>query len=419
VTDFSQTVYVSGGFALARGGLPCSHTRAQIAAEDSLAGYAAYRRNHSGERINIDVQVSVGYLHSGYPSQGPLEGAHGLADIVTLRADGNWGWMHEMGHQMQLRPDRAWGNANPYTFDNSIECTVNLFTTAAMDAMRTATRGGWDWTCCAVSTMQRVLAGFALQTSGVRYRLLDVSYKLAMWLQLRHSFGWAAIHSFLVEINAVQDSTPATLPTTDVAKRDWFLLHMSRATGYSLTQYVQGAWGLEVTQSAVDAVAALNLPSYLPAIGIVPDRVSTQRNTPLSIAVGVGLLSLDGVANVTAVSNGTHGWVTDGGAGTWVYRPASGYVGVDTVTYSVRSSSGYETVAAVRIDVLSDVVVNAPSSVHRRGPRDTASLEWERGFNWWRLLCDSGQFDHLSVTPWHGGNCGRLGRPFSAWSCAG
>ena len=81
--------------------------------QDELGTHGA--RRHMAERINIDVQVSAGYLHAGYPTQGPVVAAPELVDTTHLQRTGSWGWFHELGHEAQRRPDKSWGWNNAYT----------------------------------------------------------------------------------------------------------------------------------------------------------------------------------------------------------------------------------------------------------------------------------------------------------------
>ena len=49
----------------------------------------------------------MGLLHAGYPIQGPTWASEDLVDLAKLSRSGNWGYFHELGHEMQRRPDKA------------------------------------------------------------------------------------------------------------------------------------------------------------------------------------------------------------------------------------------------------------------------------------------------------------------------
>ena len=87
---------------------------------DACADLATISRDRpSPERIVPDVQISAGYMHSGYPI---MTHADQYANLVDRRhlLEGNWGLFHELGHNHQN---------SDWTFGGTVEVTVNLFTT--------------------------------------------------------------------------------------------------------------------------------------------------------------------------------------------------------------------------------------------------------------------------------------------------
>ncbi len=208
---------------------------------DELAGTAHLRT--SPERINVDVQISAGLYHAGYPMQGAQGQSRNLVDFETLKQKGTWGWFHELGHEAQRRPDTAWSWDNPYTFDGSVECTVNLFTTHAMDTLGITDRGGWSWTGDPEQVAQRAKRGI----EGGGYTQVGVGEKLAMWLQLRDAFGWEPIGAYLKTYSDDQDEDPARLPKNEQAERDAFAMRMSKAVGKNLVPFIRDTWKLPVS----------------------------------------------------------------------------------------------------------------------------------------------------------------------------
>lgn len=53
------------------------------------------------ERFAVDVQISIGYGHSGYPMMGFLSWTSSLINKVQNDKDISWGVCHEIGHNMQ------------------------------------------------------------------------------------------------------------------------------------------------------------------------------------------------------------------------------------------------------------------------------------------------------------------------------
>jgi hypothetical protein len=225
---------------------------------DELGGMAHTR--HGPERVNVDVQISVGLFHAGYPMQGPQKQCRGIVDLEELKNKGNWGWFHELGHEAQRRPDKAWGWNNPYTFDGSSEVTVNLFSAHAMDQLNIGARRGWSWTADPKTVAQQ--ARKALEKDQP-YAELGAADKLAMFLQLRDAFGWEPIRATLAGYTHDQDRNPELLPREDPAKRDEFLVRLSRETSHNLAPFMKDLWGVEISDDAGRQVG--DLPVWLPA----------------------------------------------------------------------------------------------------------------------------------------------------------
>jgi hypothetical protein len=224
---------------------------------DELGGMAHTR--HGPERVNVDVQISVGLFHAGYPMQGPQKQCRGMVDLDDLKTRGNWGWFHELGHEAQRRPDKAWGWNNPYTFDNSTEVTVNLFSAHAMDRLEMNDRRGWTWTADSATVVEQ--ARKALEKEKP-YAELGAGDKLAMYLQLRDAFGWEPIQTVLASYSDDQNSNPEVLPQEDDAKRDEFLIRVSKATGHNLAPFMKNLWRVPVSDAAVLQVK--DLPVWMP-----------------------------------------------------------------------------------------------------------------------------------------------------------
>ena len=58
-------------------------------------------------------------MHSGYPLMAHLDQQANLVNTKHLRSECNWGFYHEVGHNHQV---------GDWTFDGTVEVTVNLFT---------------------------------------------------------------------------------------------------------------------------------------------------------------------------------------------------------------------------------------------------------------------------------------------------
>ncbi|MBT5124696.1 MAG: hypothetical protein HOM32_08875 [Planctomycetaceae bacterium] len=223
-----------------------------VGLHDELGGYKTLRR--MPERINVDCQISAGLFHAGYPTQGPQTQCRGVLDLAKLKSTGNWGWFHELGHEAQRRPDKAWSWNNPYTFDGSIEVTVNLFSAHAFDQLGMRFRGGWTWTASAEAVTEKATKFLA---QGKTYAEGGAGDKLAMHLQIRYAFGWDAYRKVLASYSRDHDENPARLPKGEQAERDAWLIRMSQATGHNLALFYGKTWGIPLSPEAVEKTAKL------------------------------------------------------------------------------------------------------------------------------------------------------------------
>jgi hypothetical protein len=217
---------------------------------DELGGLAELRT--MPERVNVDVQISAGLFHAGYPMQGPQQACRGVVDLKSLRLHGNWGWFHEIGHESQRRPDKKWGWDNPYTFDGSIECTVNLFSTHAYDRLGIAPEGGWAWT---VDPKQVAAKAHQAIAAGTPFAKADVGTRLAMFLQLRDAFGWEPISKLLQSYSEDQDRDPTLLPTNDAEERDQLCLRLSKIVQRNLHPFFAELWRIEISDEVRNQLA--------------------------------------------------------------------------------------------------------------------------------------------------------------------
>lgn len=318
-----------------------------VAGHDWLGGHAHLRK--FPDRINIDVQISVGAAHSGYPTQGNK--AWGLLDLDHLLREGSWGWFHELGHEAQARPDKRWPHDNYYTFDGSIECTVNLYSSHARDMHGIKGRSGWGWTSYPELVMRKALE--VVEDPEKSYASVGVAHKLAMMLQLRDAFGWDTWAEVLSGYTRDFDKGAISGRWSDQRKRDEFLLRFSQACGHDLTRWMRDYWKVAVSDQAVAKVAELDLPEWLPATGGI-QGVANVETDGHEFDLGGSLLSFDGKAELVSVEQPRNGRLEEVGQGVWRYSPAPGFTGRDSFSYTVRSSSGHKATAVVEPRVEAD-----------------------------------------------------------------
>eukprot|EP00035_Acanthoeca_spectabilis_P008599 m.156023 g.156023 ORF g.156023 m.156023 type:complete len:575 (-) comp14425_c0_seq3:32-1756(-) len=153
------------------------------------------------ERVVLDVQISAGYMHSGYPIMAHLDQAApkecvadspAILEVDALRSQGSWGIFHELGHNRQL---------SGYTFSGTIEVTVNLFTLFTMERVVRIPALKHPW----LENHKTRAIEFLRKGSSFTQWKDDPGVALVCYAQLVDYFGWDAIRSVLSSYN---DSTP-------------------------------------------------------------------------------------------------------------------------------------------------------------------------------------------------------------------
>ena len=199
------------------------------------------------ERYVADVQISAGYMHSGYPIMTHLDGADLAVDLAKLRTQGSWGHFHEIGHNHQ---------SGDWTFGGTGEVTVNLFSLYLIDRCCGLTDVGHP----AINPEDREKRTREHLAAGAPFEKwqADPFLALYMYMQLQEAFGWETYKRVFAEYNALPD---AERPKTDDEKRDQWMVRFSRAVGRNLGPFFE-AWGVPTSQAARDSIASL--PTWMP-----------------------------------------------------------------------------------------------------------------------------------------------------------
>jgi hypothetical protein len=197
------------------------------------------------ERYAADLQISAGYMHSGYPIMVPLEAAADMVSVDRLR-DGTWGLFHELGHNHQ---SSAW------TFDGTVEVTVNLFSLYLMETVcNKPVAEGHD----ALADRNKNMARHLAMGAPFDKWKSDPFLALTMYIQLREAFGW---EPFKQAFAAYQEIPGPKRPKSEEQKRDMWLVQMSTTTGKNLGPFFQ-AWGIPTSDAARTSVS--HLPGWMP-----------------------------------------------------------------------------------------------------------------------------------------------------------
>ena len=211
-----------------------------VEAQDEISNQTDGRKRP--ERIVCDVQISAGYMHSGYPIMVPVSAADEMITFHGTKAPG-WGFYHELGHNHQ-RGD--------FTFDGTGEVTNNvigmytIFTVLGKDPLGAHPAIAPAKLAEHIRDIQKADDKFALWKK-------EPFLALTTYIQLVEGFGWDAWRNYLYSF---ADPSFGPAPKTDEEKRNQFLVRYSKITGKNLGDFFD-FWGIPVSSSAKAEVMKL------------------------------------------------------------------------------------------------------------------------------------------------------------------
>ncbi len=197
------------------------------------------------ERYVSDVQISAGYMHSGYPIMTHLDAASAMAGLEKM-TKGQWGLVHELGHNHQQ---------GDWTFEGTGEVTNNLFSLYLLETV-CGVKGG-DGHDDLRNPGRRIAAYLG---RGARFADWkdDPFLALQTYVQLKDAFGWDAFKKVFAEY---RDLPREKRPKNDDEKRDQWMVRFSRTAGKNLGPFFV-AWGIPTSAAARDSIK--DLPGWMP-----------------------------------------------------------------------------------------------------------------------------------------------------------
>lgn len=212
-----------------------------VEAQDDVSNQTAERKRP--ERIVADVQISAGYMHSGYPIMIPTSAAPEMVTLNKLKFPG-WGFYHEIGHNHQ-RGD--------FTFDGTGEVTNNVIGMYCYEAVL-----GKDWLIGhgGISEESRKEHIQKIKKASNKWQVWksEPFTALTTYIQLIQEFGWDSWRQYLYSFD---DTKFGPTPKGDDERRDQFLVRYSKITNKNLGPFFD-AWGIPVSSSAKAEVSKLD-----------------------------------------------------------------------------------------------------------------------------------------------------------------
>ncbi len=203
-----------------------------LAMEHEVYGFEPWPRV---ERAVFDVQISAGWMHSGYPFMAHTASVAGVMDLDYISTNGDWGMFHELGHNHQWMPS---------TLPGTTETGCNFASLYLMEDLVGVGHGHGS-----MSPENRDANVRNYFDNGANINSWSVWIALVTYYMVKEYWeGWEPI----TEALTVYYTLPANqVPNTGDEKFNAWVLHLSNATGYNTAPY-HAAWGFPLTQKTFD-----------------------------------------------------------------------------------------------------------------------------------------------------------------------
>ncbi|KAL1278899.1 hypothetical protein QQF64_025572 [Cirrhinus molitorella] len=192
------------------------------------------------ERFVADVQISAGFMHSGYPVMMQDISAPELVDVQKAYKDGLWGQIHELGHNQQ----RDVWEFPPYTD----ECTCNLWSLYVHEEVL-GLNGGNAHPDITLKDRQDRIKSYC--DGGKDLENWSVWTALETYMQLQEKFGWDAfkkVFAFYHDMNGV--------PNDNEGKMNLYAETFSKVVKLNLCPFFK-AWGWPIQPDTQEKISHL------------------------------------------------------------------------------------------------------------------------------------------------------------------
>lgn len=213
------------------------------------------------QRMVIDEHIGGGFMHSGYPIMIHHSPSRNMlsADVIAnpdrlmqgSKGGANWGFFHEIGHNMQN---------NDWVFGGTTEVSCNFFSLYMFDRLC----GGRDDAHTGISNQETQKAMIQYFAAGPAYAKWQQNpfLGLIMFRQLQEAFGWETYKKFFREYQAMAVADPTgAYARGDQKKRDLWASTFSKVSGRNIAPFFE-KWGIPISDSVEKELSAL--PEWMP-----------------------------------------------------------------------------------------------------------------------------------------------------------
>lgn len=203
-------------------------------------------------RYVADVQISLGYMHSGYPIMYFIgKESKKIVDINQIQKEA-WGFWHELGHNYQ---QLAW------RWSQIVEVTCNIHSIHIREMYGNPSRLD-EIQNDGKSDYEKAMEFINNSNPNKNYNddsQISVMSRLVMFIQLQRAYGW----DFYTKLETAYRELPADellkITPTDQDKIDNFIIMACKISGEDLLEFFDH-WALKYSENVREKVGAMKLP---------------------------------------------------------------------------------------------------------------------------------------------------------------
>uniref|UniRef100_A0A668T5G3 Peptidase M60 domain-containing protein n=1 Tax=Oreochromis aureus TaxID=47969 RepID=A0A668T5G3_OREAU len=190
------------------------------------------------ERFVTDVQISAGWMHSGYPIMAHHASAAEVVDVKKGKQ--MWGPIHELGHNQQ----RSCWEFRPHTTDAT--CNLwSVFVNEEVLGLNRAQAHGFLTSARRKTRVEEYIKG------GKKLSDWSVWVALETYLQLQEKFGWDAFKKVFAAYHHMSN-----FPNDNDSKMNLYAETFSQTVGMNLTGFFK-AWGWPIETATEEKLSQL------------------------------------------------------------------------------------------------------------------------------------------------------------------
>lgn len=262
--------------------------------EHNLSGYLPWTRV---ERAVFDIQISAGWMHSGYPFMAHTASVSNVVNLSHMSTQGDWGMFHELGHNHQ------WMAA---TLPGNTETTCNLFSAYIMTELVGVDLGAGHGS---MSNSNRETRTETYFNAGAQLSQWSVWTALETHIMIQEQFGWQIYTSTFEQYY----NSSLTHPTNDAQEYNSWAARISNQTGMNLIPFLR-AWGLPIDDATFAVVDHLPVWNTDPLRGWVNNYPSLLQNfSATNISSSTASINWHNYDNGTDVNQTICWGLVDGG----------------------------------------------------------------------------------------------------------